>query len=73
MTGLAAVSKDAAADLVAALGELVEIHAGSEADAGTYKYRYASLGQIMSVVRPVLAAHNLAVSQPVSAPMRANC
>jgi len=56
----------ASADLVAALGELAEIQAAQTADTGTYKYRYADLAQIMSTVRPILAKHNLAVTQLVS-------
>ena len=56
----------ASADLVAALGELAEIQAAQTADTGTYKYRYADLAQIMSTVRPILARHNLAVTQLVS-------
>ena len=56
----------AAADLVAALGELAEVQAGQTADTGTYKYKYADLAQIMTTVRPILARHNLAVTQLVS-------
>jgi hypothetical protein len=53
-------------DVVAALGALSEIVAKDEADAGQYKYKYAALSTIMSTIRPVLAAHRLAVSQLVS-------
>ena len=56
----------AAADLVAALGELAEVQAQNTADTGTYKYKYADLAQIMTTVRPILAKHNLAVTQLVS-------
>ena len=50
-------------DLVEALGELHEIVAADEADAGKYRYKYASLATIMGEVRPVLARHGLAVVQ----------
>jgi hypothetical protein len=52
------------AEIVAALGDMPEIVAEQTADAGTYKYRYADLASIMRAVRPVLAKHGLAVSQP---------
>ncbi|MEZ5298311.1 MAG: hypothetical protein R2697_19175 [Ilumatobacteraceae bacterium] len=36
------------------------------ADAGRYSYRYADLAAVLDVVRPVLACHELAVTQHVS-------
>ena len=65
-TGHDRVERHRSADLVAALGELAEIQAAQTADTGTYKYKYADLAQIMSTVRPILARHNLAVTQLVS-------
>ncbi len=53
-------------DVVAALGALPEIVATDEADAGQYRYKYASLAAIMRLVRPVLAEHHLALSQLVT-------
>lgn len=53
-------------DVVAALGELADVVADETADTGTYRYKYATLAGIMRAVRPVLAAHGLAVSQLVS-------
>lgn len=35
------------------------------ANAGSYKYKYATLPQILDKVRPILAKHGLAVLQPV--------
>lgn len=58
--------EEMAADLVAALGELAEIVADDVAVTKTYSYRYASLGAVMRVVRPVLARHRLGVSQEVA-------
>ena len=55
----------ASADLVAALGELAEVRAEHEVNAGPIKYKYADLAQIMTAVRPVLAKHNLVVMQDV--------
>ena len=55
------------AALVAALGELSEVPKGQTATAGTYSYSYADLGSVLSYVRPILAKHGLAVTQPVTA------
>lgn len=58
--------------LVAALGELVNVTRGEEANipgkdgkAG-YKYRYADLGDLLTGVRPILAKHGLAITQGVT-------
>ena len=48
---------------VSALGELQEVVRSKTADAGTYTYRYAELGDITSHARAVLAGHDLAVWQ----------
>ena len=55
------------AALVAALGELSEVPKGQTASAGTYQYNYADLGTVLTYVRPILAKHGLAVTQPVTA------
>lgn len=51
-------------DLVAGLSAIHGIVAGATADTGTYTYRYATLASILRVVKPVLAAHHLTVTQP---------
>jgi ERF superfamily protein len=48
---------------VAALGELQEVPRKQTANAGTYSYKYAELGDVLSHVRPVLTRHGLAVWQ----------
>jgi ERF superfamily len=53
-------------DLVTALSELSELPRSRTANTGTYSYSYADLGDALSAVRPVLAKHHLAISQPVS-------
>ena len=55
---------------VAALGELTNPKASETASietrgGGSYGYSYADLPSIMGLVRPVLARHQLALSQPV--------
>ena len=60
-----ASSSAAPADLVAALSELEDVARSQTADAGTYTYRYADLADILGAARPILAKHNLAVTQPV--------
>lgn len=60
------VGGDIASAVVGALSELSEIVADETADAGQYKYRYATLAVIMRTVRPVLAAHGLVVSQQLA-------
>lgn len=62
--------KEAAASaFVAALGELSNPGKGSTAtvqtkSGGSYQYTYAGLDVILDLVRPVLAKHGLALSQP---------
>ena len=55
------------AALVAALGELSEVPKGQTASAGTYQYTFADLASVLTYVRPILAGHGLAVTQPVTA------
>ena len=50
---------------VAALSELDNVTKGNKADMGTHSYRYADLSTVLDTVKPTLAAHQLAVSQPV--------
>lgn len=52
-----------AAALVAALGELSDVPKDREANAGTYRYRYADLASTLGQARPILAAHGLALTQ----------
>ena len=54
-----------AKDLVAAWAELSNVHRSKTANAGTYSYAYADLGDLLDVARPILAAHNLALIQPL--------
>lgn len=59
------------AALVAALGEMTDIRKGREAkvqmkSGGNYGYKYADLADTIQSVRPVLAAHGLAVMQNAS-------
>jgi ERF superfamily len=49
--------------LVAALGELEDVARARTANAGTYSYRYADLGDVLAAARPVFARHALAISQ----------
>ena len=48
---------------VAAVTEIGAVTKAHEADAGTYSYRYASLGDTLDEVRRVCAAHDLIVTQ----------
>lgn len=55
---------------VSALGELTNPVAAESAEietrgGGSYGYKYADLSSIMTAVRPVMARHGLAISQPV--------
>lgn len=54
------------AALVAACAELGDVPKKHKANVGTYSYDYADLADTLSVVRPVLAKHGLAVLQPVT-------
>jgi hypothetical protein len=59
--------------LVKALGELSDVPKGREAKIPTktgasYGYKYADLADTLSMVRPVLARHGLAVTQTASNP-----
>lgn len=59
--------------LVKALGELSDVPKGREAKIPTktgasYGYKYADLADTLSMVRPVLASHGLAVTQTASNP-----
>jgi hypothetical protein len=61
------------AALVAACGELTDVPKGREAKVqmkagGSYGYRYADLGDALQMVRPIMAAHGLAVVQNASSP-----
>lgn len=65
--------QNVSASLVKALGELSDVPKGREAKIPTktgasYGYRYADLADALSMVRPILAKHDLAVSQTASNP-----
>ena len=62
----AIVPEAMAADLVAAWAELGNVHKGQTADAVTYTYRYADLGDLLDMARPILAKHDLALIQPLT-------
>lgn len=49
--------------IVAAFAEIENVAKDSTADAGSYVYKYVSLGAIMQTVRGPLAAHGLAIVQ----------
>jgi hypothetical protein len=53
------------AALVAALGQLEDPTKAGHADTGSYQYAYLTLPQLLAAVRPVFAAHGLAVAQTV--------
>lgn len=57
---------DLFAALVKALGELSDVPKTRTANAGTYSYTYADLGDALEMARPILAKHGLGVVQPVS-------
>jgi hypothetical protein len=52
-------------ELAAAQGEFGEVRKTKEADAGRYRYRYASLDDIIAAVRPALSKHGIALTQDV--------
>lgn len=58
--------------LVDASVELVDIERTKTADAGTYTYRYVDLAAVLTVVRPVLHSHGLAVLQLVETDQSGN-
>lgn len=51
--------------LVAAVAELTVIAKGRTANAGSYSYDYADLGDLVKQTRPVLAEHGLVALTPV--------
>ena len=55
-----------AADFVAMWGELGNVRKSKTANAGTYTYSYADLGDLLDVARPILAKHGFALIQPLS-------
>jgi hypothetical protein len=56
-----------ASALVEALGALLTVGKGREADTGAYRYQYADLGDIVNATRPTLAEHGIAVRTPIHA------
>ena len=60
------MTNTASAALVAALGELTNPVKDRTANAGQYSYKYADLATVIDHVRPVLARHELAVTQNVT-------
>lgn len=59
------VREEAAAALIAALGEMDDLPRARTANVGTYTYHYTDLAAAMGAVRPILARHGLAATQPV--------
>lgn len=55
-----------AAAFVAAVGKLEDIKRDRTANAGTYSYKYADLGDALGHARPILAAEGLALTQSVT-------
>lgn len=63
------LAREATADLVKALGSLAEPRKGGKAEiTATRRYTYLTLPDLLEAVRPVLAAHNLAVMQEADRP-----
>lgn len=54
-----------AAAVVAAWADLGNVTKRRSADTGSYQYDYADLGDVLDTARPTLAAHDLALLQPV--------
>jgi hypothetical protein len=54
-----------ASALVAALADLTVIEKGHTADAGSYKYDYADIADVVKRTRPPLAEHGIIVLTPV--------
>ena len=52
---------------VAALAELTVVEANRTAEAGSFAYKYADLGDVVKRTRPVLARHGLVVDQELLA------
>lgn len=55
---------DLADALAKAQGEYPVIEKNRIADAGSYKYKYADIADVLAAVRPALAKHGLAFTQP---------
>lgn len=53
--------------MVAALADLTVIEKGHTANAGSYSYGYADLGDLVKATRPVLAEHGIVALTPVHA------
>jgi hypothetical protein len=58
-------TSELAAALVAALAELTVVEKAHKANAGSYSYDYADLGDLVKMTRPVLASHGLVARTPV--------
>lgn len=56
------MSENLASALAAFQAELPKLNKGNTADTGTYKYQYADLADVSSVVLPLLAKHGLSFS-----------
>lgn len=54
------------ASYVTALGELSDVPKARTANAGSYQYSYADLAAVLGEIRPILAKHDLALSQSAS-------
>lgn len=54
-----------AASLVAALADLTTIDKGRTANAGSYSYTYADIGDLVAQTRPILASHGIVALTPV--------
>ncbi len=54
-----------AAALVAALADLMVVEKGRTANAGSYSYDYADIGDVVKRTRPALAEHGVVVLTPV--------
>lgn len=71
--GASASIQNISAALVKALGEMSDVPKGREAKIPTksgsnYSYKYADLADSLSMVRPILAKHGLAVTQNATMP-----
>lgn len=65
MTTTHATGSKLAEALTKALADLAVVDKGRKANAGSYSYEYADIGDIINATRPVLAKHGLVALTPV--------
>lgn len=60
------MSADLYVKFAAVLADVETIRKNQEADAGKYVIRYADINQVLHMLKPILAAHGLAMCQPIT-------